>query len=115
MGTLLSLVGPLAVRNVDKMNVRTEEMQFRNWLEKVSYTAFNRGQPLVVSLEGRLASANIKGDQGNIVDEIQFSSLFFQPQFIGLNKNGFYGKSQAIYQIGGESYPIELVSSGEFK
>ncbi|QLE86114.1 type II secretion system protein [Shewanella sp. Scap07] len=108
MGTLLSLVGPLAVRNVDKMNVRTEEMQFKNWLDKVSYTAFNRGQPLLVSLEGRIASANIVGEKEVIVDEIQFASLFFQPQMIALNKNGFYSKTQATYQLGAERYAIEL-------
>jgi len=112
MGTLLSLVGPMAVKNVEKMSVKTEEMQFKNWLSKSVFSAFNRGVPVNVKLEGHSATALVRSSDGQskTIDLIQFDSLFFQPQDIHFNKNGFFLPGTAYYQLAGETYELDLLS-----
>lgn len=112
MGTLLSLVGPMAVKNVEKMGIKTEEMQFKNWLSKSVFVAFNRGESIEVKLEGYSVTAQVRSsnEQLKTIDSIRFDSLFFQPQDIYFNKNGFFRPETVYYQLAGESYELDLLS-----
>ncbi|MCS6191613.1 MULTISPECIES: pilus assembly FimT family protein [Shewanella] len=115
MGILLSLVGPLAVENVDKVTIKTEEKQFKNWLVKTSFSAFNRGVPLTITLHGHqvVAFTDIHSEQPDAVsampiDSITFDGLFFQPQTFLLNKNGFPSQQTVEYQLLDKQFSINI-------
>jgi prepilin-type N-terminal cleavage/methylation domain-containing protein len=105
MGAMLSLVGPLAVRNVESAKYKTEEMQFKNWLVKMSHTAFYSGQRVTIDLEGKLASATL----GERKDSLEFESLFFQPQQFTLSKNGFPSVGSVLYQERDKTVKLDII------
>ncbi|WP_108947131.1 pilus assembly FimT family protein [Shewanella halifaxensis] len=109
MGVLLSLVGPLAVKNVDKTNSRTEELQLKNWFDKVSQSAFYRSQIVTISLQGRAVNATVDVAASKVkIDSIMFDSLFFPPQELELNKNGFFKQESVNYQSADKRFKITL-------
>ncbi|WP_299791216.1 prepilin-type N-terminal cleavage/methylation domain-containing protein [uncultured Shewanella sp.] len=116
MGVLLSLVGPLAVNNLDKVTVKTEEKQLQNWLIKTSFSAFNRGTPLSVNLQGHqvvvyaATPLELEGNSADTdpIDLITFETLFFQPQTLLLNKNGFPSADTVEYQLTDKQFSINV-------
>lgn len=120
MGVLLSLVGPLAVQNLDKVTVKTEEKQFQNWLIKTSFSAFNRGSPLALNLQGHQVvvyaatqfeqegSSEANSEDTDPIDSITFETLFFQPQTLLLNKNGFPSADTVEYQLTDKQFSINV-------
>lgn len=102
---LLTMVGPLAIGAVDKANAKQEMLTMKNWLKKISYRAFATGQKYQLKLSGKQAELfaitndaeqNVERSDEN--DEQQqlspvithsFENLFFQPQVLTYNANGF--------------------------
>lgn len=120
MASLLSLVGPLAVKNVEVTRYKTEEMQFKNWLVKMSHTAFYSGKPISISLSGKLATATIgeqpskdsdlRHTQSDIkTDQLELEQLFFQPQSFQLSKNGFPSVESITYQGRNRQFELDIV------
>lgn len=120
LGTMLSLVAPLAVKNVDKAKVRTEITQLNNWINKVSFISYFRGLSTIASFDGKSVSVyvlpkkqvNVVDDEQNdktVIDRIDFDSLFFQPQQIEFNKNGFPQQETLTYQLNDELITLNVL------
>lgn len=105
MASLLSLVGPLAVKNVETTQYKTEEMQFKNWLVKMSHTAFYTGKPVTISLSGKVAEAQV----GDKTDRLALNDIFFQPQTFHLSKNGFPSVDSVSYQGRNRQMELDIV------
>ena len=95
---LLTMVGPLAINAVDKANAKQEMLTMKNWLRKISYRAFTTGTAYQLKLAGKKAELFAIESEMEQSDERQqlsplithtFESLFFQPQVLTYNKNGF--------------------------
>jgi len=100
---LLTMVGPLAINAVDKANAKQEMLTMKNWLRKISYRAFATGNAYQLKLAGKKAELFAIESEMEQSDEIQqlsplithtFESLFFQPQILTYNKNGFVSPTQ---------------------
>lgn len=85
---LMGLVGPLAINSVEKAQAKQEMLTLKNWLRKVSHKAFYTGKSHLIQLKGKQVLLFIKGEVDPI-EQASFDSLFFQPQEINYNANGF--------------------------
>lgn len=85
---LMGLVGPLAINSVEKAQAKQEMLTLKNWLRKVSDKAFYTGKSHCIELQGKQALLFIKGNPDPI-EKTAFESIFFQPQKINYNSNGF--------------------------
>lgn len=102
---LLSLVGPLAVRNVESTQYKAEEKQFKNWLLKLSHIAFYSGQPVSVSVTERSAVATIGPEQ----EVLAIEYLDFPAQQIRFTKNGYPTPTTISYRLNQELIEMDLV------
>lgn len=102
---LLSLVGPLAVRNVESTQYKTEEKQFKNWLLKLSHIAFYSGQPVSVELTERSATASI----GTKQEILAIEYLDFPLQQIRFTKNGYPTPTTLTYRLNQQVIEMDLV------
>ncbi|CAH1552967.1 type II secretion system protein [Vibrio rotiferianus] len=124
LGTMLSLVGPLAVSNVDKAKVTTEIAQLNNWITKVSLSAYYKGFPIIASFEGKQIRVfaepvtrfddkeeqiDHQPNETEIIDKIEFDVLFFQPQQIQFNKNGFPLQDTLRYQLNNSQIELSVL------
>lgn len=120
LGTMLSLVAPLAVKNVDKAKVRTEIAQLNNWINKISFSSYYKGLSTIAFFDGKSVSVyvlpkkqvNVADDEQNektVIDRIDFDSLFFQPQQIEFNKNGFPQQEKLTYQLNDELITLNVL------
>jgi prepilin-type N-terminal cleavage/methylation domain-containing protein len=83
---LISLVGPLTIDSLNKARARSELLTFQGWIKYVGNKSFISGGETLVSLKGKSATEFINGQQGKTIN---FDQLFFQPQDIVINPNGF--------------------------
>lgn len=102
---LLSLVGPLAVRNVESTQYKAEEKQFKNWLLKLSHIAFYSGQPVSVLVTERSAIANIGTEQ----EVLPIEYLDFPAQQLRFTKNGYPTPTTISYRLNQELIEMDLV------
>lgn len=85
---LMGLVGPLAINSVEKAQAKQEMLTLKNWLRKISDKAFYSGKSHRIELKGKQVLLFMKGEENSIA-QTSFDSLFFQPQEIHYNPNGF--------------------------
>jgi len=113
MSTLMGLVGPLAINAYDKAQAKTEKYQLNNFINKLSYEAFTQGQTKRIDLEGNQVSI-YAGEEEIPAKVFNFKYLFFQPQYINLNSNGFTLSDTIDLQIRGQSEIMTLdLSAGK--
>jgi prepilin-type N-terminal cleavage/methylation domain-containing protein len=87
VGTLLSLVGPLAIDALSKAQARAELLSLKTWLRYQGQKAFITGQEIQLSFNGKAVTRN--NSVLNVKAESkQFEYLFFQPQLIIFNSHG---------------------------
>lgn len=86
MGLILSLVGPLALRVVDKAQAQSEFISFKNSLKKISYIAFASATEHSVVVDMQKISI-LKADE--TIQQSQFKYLQFSPQKITFNSRGY--------------------------
>jgi prepilin-type N-terminal cleavage/methylation domain-containing protein len=91
---LLSLVGPMAIQNLEKAEAKQEMLMMKNWLKKISYRASATGQQHQLKLSGKQAElCMIVTGQNETTSHIiitkTFNSLFFKPQQLTYSTKGF--------------------------
>jgi prepilin-type N-terminal cleavage/methylation domain-containing protein len=120
---LMSMVGPLAINAVDKANARQEMLTMKNWLRKISYRAFATGNSYQLKLSGNkvelflISSDTTSNINEEITDESNkqipvisrtFAALFFQPQALTYNANGFVSPTSVNGQYRGKTMLLNL-------
>jgi prepilin-type N-terminal cleavage/methylation domain-containing protein len=93
MSLLMSLVGPLVVNSLQKAQAKVEVMTIKRWAKHISYRAFLTQSDLILVLEGK--SVLLKDRKDRVIKSLDFEYLFFQPQNIPFNHNG-YDQQQII-------------------
>jgi prepilin-type N-terminal cleavage/methylation domain-containing protein len=91
---LLSLVGPMAIQNLEKAEAKQEMLMMKNWLKKISYRASATGQQHQLKLSGNTAELYMITTEQNessshIIITKTFNSLFFKPQQLTYSAKGF--------------------------
>jgi len=113
LALLMSLVGPMAINSVERAKSRQEMMSVKNWLRVVSARAFNTGQAHVIKFSGKQAQLYTQNDyesESAPIIERDFESLFFQPQLLAYNKNGFVEQKLLTGTNRGQDLEINLNS-----
>jgi prepilin-type N-terminal cleavage/methylation domain-containing protein len=100
VGLLMALVGPLTVQSFEKAEAKSEMLQMKNWLRKTSSRAFSTGQAYTVQLKGKSLALFNEGNLESAITTKDFESIFFQPQTLTFNHNGFVKPLQlnAVYR-----------------
>ncbi|MDN4503137.1 type II secretion system protein [Alteromonadaceae bacterium BrNp21-10] len=106
LSIVMGLVGPLALNSVDKAQARTEVMTLTRWLDNLSYRAFLSQQEIHIELNGKQAIAS--SGLVDYVKSVDFDYLYFQPQSLLLNHNGFSQKRQIQYHFNEQTMVIQL-------
>ncbi len=95
---LLSLVGPMAIQNLEKAEAKQEMLQMKNWLKKISYRASATGQQHLLKLSGSQAvlymidesqSQNQNQSTSQLIISKTFNSLTFKAQQLTYSVKGF--------------------------
>lgn len=85
MTTVLSLVAPLMIEQVDKTRMAAEFTEVEQYVNDSTKVAFLRGQAASFLFDGKQLSRQI-GEE-NVV--LSFNYLFFPRQSLQINANGF--------------------------
>ena len=109
MSVLMGLVGPLTINGLEKAQARTEVMTLTRWLDDLAYRAFLSQQSIHLQLSGKQATAS-SVDVG-FLKSVDFEYLYFQPQSLVFNTNGFTQQQQIQYQHNEETLSIVLQRS----
>lgn len=104
---LMGLVGPLAVRNVEKAEAKVEAMTLNRWMEDLSYKAFLSERAIEVSFDGGLVQARYQDESDSFQSE-RFETVEFKQQRVVLNRNGFPMSAQVTYQVNDEQQQLKL-------
>jgi prepilin-type N-terminal cleavage/methylation domain-containing protein len=86
MGLILSLVGPLTLKVIDRAQAQSELISFKNNLKKVSYVAFVSSTEHTFVFEDNNAII-FKADKKYA--KISFKHLLFTPQELTFNSRGY--------------------------
>lgn len=86
---LITMVGPMTIRGLERAEAKQEMLTMKNWLRKISYRAFVTGQPHILKLSGKKAELFVEGDEEHPIVSQSLESLFFQPQVLRYNTKGF--------------------------
>lgn len=119
---VLTLVGPLAVRDVQRNQRHVEQIKLENWLTKQGHRAFYLGQPLTVIADGQQLnvyrgrhhlddeqSSQTDLNQQSSYDQWQLEHLEFHRQTVLISSRGFPQTPQLVYQSSGQTFTIDLV------
>ena len=106
MSVLMGLVGPLALKGLDKAKSREEVMTLNRWLDDLAYRAFLSQVTINLRLSGKQASAS--SDEVNFLKVVDFDYIYFQPQTIVFNHHGFSSQTQISYQQNQQDYVLEI-------
>lgn len=107
VGSLLSLVGPLAIDSLNKAQARSEILTMKNWLNYQSQRAFITGTDIQIQLRGKRASL-VLSSLPNSPEFMEFDYLFFQPQDIYFSQHGVSSTHQVMARIVDQDMTIEL-------
>lgn len=86
---LMGMVGSLAINSVDKAKAKEELLTVQNWLKKLSSRAYFTGQAHNLVFSGKQASLYTELNSATPLKVVEFEFLFFQPQTLFFNGNGF--------------------------
>lgn len=86
MTIVLSLVGPLTLKMIDRAQAQSELIAFKNSINKVSYIAFASATEFRFELAGKQVSVYRAGD---MYQQTQFEYLTFTAQQVTFNSRGY--------------------------
>jgi prepilin-type N-terminal cleavage/methylation domain-containing protein len=109
MSVLMGLVGPLTINGLEKAQARTEVMTLTRWLDDLAYRAFLSQQNINLQLKGKQVTAS--SPEVGFVKYVDFEYLYFQPQNLVFNTNGFTQQQHIQYQHNEETLSIVLQRS----
>lgn len=104
MTTLLSLVAPLTVEQVDKSRAAAEFMEARQYLNDSGKVAFLRGQTATFIFDGKRLTRYL-GEESVVLD---FNYLYFPQQQLTINANGFAQQQYITVLTGNRTQQITL-------
>lgn len=85
MTTMLSLVAPLMIEQVDKAKAAAEYQQLEQYLADSAKVAFLKGQAVRFGFDGKQLFRYVGEDK----TELNFEFLFFPQQALMINANGY--------------------------
>lgn len=104
MTTVLALVAPLMIEQVDKTKAAAEFHQARQYLTDSQKVAFLKGQTVTFWFEGKQLRRII----GNDSVELEFDYLFFPKQQLSIAANGFAMQKHINVYTGNRQQQINL-------
>lgn len=107
LGLAIALVGPLTIEQVESARARNEQQMLIRWLHKQSFAAFAKQQQQEFLFDGKAIyqhSANQAEPQVITV----FNYLFFLPQQITINANGYLQPDNLTLRVNQRELQISL-------
>lgn len=104
MTTVLALVAPLMIEQVDKTKAAAEFHEARQYLADSRKVAFLKGQIVRFSFDGKQLRRRI-GDERLV---LEFQYLFFPQQQLQINANGFAMQKRIDVFTGNKQQQIDL-------
>lgn len=104
MTTILSLVGPLMIEQVDKTRAAAEFRQLQQYISDSAKVAFLKGQPVSFVFDGK----QLQRELGENQVTVQYDYLFFSQQRVVINANGFTASKLVSVRKGSTELSIEL-------
>jgi prepilin-type N-terminal cleavage/methylation domain-containing protein len=104
MTTILSLVAPLMIEQVDKTKASAEYHELEQYLSDSAKVAFLKGQPVYFQFDGKQLKRKIGAD----TVQLDFTYVFFPPQSLLINANGFTDSRYIDVISGKKSLKLEL-------
>ncbi len=109
---LMTVVGPLAINNLEKARAKQEMLTVKTWLRKISYRSYNTGNNYLLKLSGKKLELFLDSE----IDEIQSTKvtskaldyLFFQPQVLYYNSKGFVTPERVVGSYQEKALEIDL-------
>lgn len=107
LGLAIALVGPLTVEQVENARARNEQQKLVRWLQKQSFTAFARQQTHIFMFDGKAVYQQVEGDIEPLL-VAEFDYLFFPPQQLSVNYNGYMQPDSLAYSVKGREQRLSL-------
>lgn len=107
MSLLISVVGPLSVRSLDKAEAKQEMLGLKNLLVKVSERSFYHNKKHILHFNGKSLKL-FSADSDEALLTKSFTSLFFFPVTIEYNQNGFVKQKMLTGTYRGNSIELDL-------
>lgn len=105
MSLILSIVGPLTVKIVDKTQAQSEFISLKNAVNKVSYKAFASATPYVLTFDNRTLNLESKNSTPSIH---RFEYISFPQQVITFNSRGYPSPESLNVSMQGRDETINL-------
>ncbi|WP_052748934.1 pilus assembly FimT family protein [Arsukibacterium ikkense] len=107
LGMAIALVGPLTIEQVENSRARNEQQSLQRWLQQQSFTAFSRQQPAEFWLDGKaIFTATAPQAEPELI--VTFSYLFFEPQALTINQNGYMQPDTLAVSVKGRVQQLDL-------
>lgn len=111
MGTLVTLVGPLTVRQLENVERTGQREEFLRYLQQTQFNAINFRRPYRVELNSDRFRLYRQADDKPIIDK-NFPQLSFPNQTIAINGNGFWQQQQVEWHEGSQKRSKQLINFG---
>lgn len=109
VGFAISLIGGLTIEWVDKAKIYNEQQILIRDLKKEAGIAFASDSSKNLIFEGTKAYILLQqSDNQEKVLLTQYSYIFFKPQRVQFNRNGFSSSDFLFFNIGGKSLKLDL-------
>ncbi len=105
MSIVLSLVGPLTLRMLDRAQAQSELITFKNSIKKVSYIAFASATQHSFDLKQHELVVYKAGEE---LQQTQFDYLSFEPQTVTFNSRGYPSPEELTIHLLNKSEQVNL-------
>jgi prepilin-type N-terminal cleavage/methylation domain-containing protein len=105
MSLILSIVGPLTVKMVDKAQAQSELITLKNAIHKLSYKAFASATPYTLTLNSKILRLESERSNPSIH---RFEYLSFSDQVITFNSRGYPSPETLSFFLQGRNDTINL-------
>lgn len=96
VGLLASLVGPVGFQQYERVRSIEEREQFYRLIDQVRFDAYQKQQPLRMSLDTNRIEI-WRGREAEPIRELMFERLTFPEQIIEVNAHGFWQQSHVVW------------------
>lgn len=107
LGLIMGLIGPMTINQLNKTKAKSELLTFKTKLTAISTKAALMSKPIQITLNGKemiVSHGEVKISQG-------FENLFFDPQILMINKNGYVFPDFVTAKYRDESLKLDLNKS----
>jgi prepilin-type N-terminal cleavage/methylation domain-containing protein len=105
MSIVLSMVGPLTLRMLDRAQAQSELISFKNSVKKVSYIAFASGTEYSFELKQHQLIVYRADDE---LQQTEFDHLNFEPQIITFNSRGYPSPEELSIKLLNKNEQVNL-------